>query len=178
MRTILWTVGMLLFAVTASAQPPVITSTEGSAPAVMVGPGWEAFPNVEYQGGDATQPKKRAGMLVLTDSTLAFYECTWGGCITDKKQSMIRGPAIFMVALKSVTDASSSNQVRGSTMGGKLLLGGLAGDRTEEFFGFVYESKNSAESPVFKTMKSQSGAIEAKIKFRLKKLGVALTEKP
>ena len=59
-------------------------------------------------------------------------------------------------------------------MGSKLALGLLAGDRKEELVGLVYESATSAEAPIFKTQKAQAAALEAKIRFRLKKLGVVL----
>lgn len=147
---------------------------DAQPPAVIARDGWEAFPVVEYQGGDATQPKKRAGMLVLTDSTLALHECYWTGCYDFKKQEKppFRAEPLYLIPLRAVREVSASSQVRGPSTSSRIAWGMLASDRTEEFVGLVYESASSAEAPVFKTMKSQSGAIEAKVRFRLKKLGV------
>lgn len=153
--------------------PVVVSSQPYSGPSILVRDGWEGFPAVEYQGGDGTMPKKRTGMLVLTDSTLGFYSCPYD-CEHDSKKPKFFDKPIFRLPLASVKEVSSSSQVRGATFGSKLMLGAFAGDRTEEFFGFVYESSTSAEAPVFKTMKAQSGAIEAKVKFRLKKLGLTV----
>jgi hypothetical protein len=160
-----------------SAQTPLVVSKEGGSPPFVSGEGFEAF-NVEYQGGDATHSKKRWGMLVITDSTVGFYECLWSGCLADKKKSMIKEPPIWLIPLEYVKEVSSSNQVRGATVGGKLMWGSLAGDRTEEFVGLVYESETNAEAPIFKTRTAQSGAVEAKIRFRLKRKGISISPPP
>lgn len=158
---------------TAKAQAPVIIVADGPAPSVIVGAGWEAFPEIYYQGGDASQPKKRNGMLVLTDSALAFYECAKTACLPNGSKSMIRGDAWWTVPLKSMKEIRASNRASGSMSDSRLLLG-LGGDRNDDMIGFVYETSSSAEAPIFKTRNAQAAAIEAKVKFRLKKLGVAL----
>lgn len=159
------------------AQGPHIVTAEAS-PTIIVGQGWEAFPEVYYRGGDATQAKKRYGMLVLTDSTLALYECTVSYCGSDEKKSMIRGRAFWEIRLTSIKEISASTLFKGTSMGSKFMLGALAGDGSEELVGVVYETDASAEAPVFKTRKAQAAAIEAKLKFRLKKLGIAAPLSP
>lgn len=151
-----------------TAQPPVAIARDG----------WEAFPQVEYVGGDASQPKKRAGMLVLTDSSLAMHPCVWDGCYDHIKQQKLpyKPEPYYIIPLKGISEVSSSSQVRGPSVGGRIAWGVLATDRTEELFGLVYETATSAEAPVFKTMKAQAGAIEAKVRFRLKKLGLSVPQ--
>jgi len=146
----------------------------GRAQVVIARDGWEAFPNVGYEGGDATQPKKRNGVLVLTDSTLGLYQCHDPYCEDRGKYFVRWDKPFFIVPLRQITEVSSSSQVRGSSVAGKLAFGLLANDRAEEYFGFVYESATSAESPVFKVQKTQSGALEAKVKFRQRKLGMTV----
>lgn len=145
--------------------------------AIIARGGWEAFPNVEYQGGDATQPKRLQGMLVLTDSTIALHACAWVSCgpvPNDTSKPPFAAKALFTIALRDIKDVSSVSQVRGPGVGDKIALGMLAGDRTEEAVGIVYETATSAEAPFFKTLKTHANAVEAKIRFRLKKLGIEL----
>jgi hypothetical protein len=149
------------------------------APAVIAGDGWEAFPNVEYQGGDARFPKQLFGILVLTDSTLGFYPCrvtTEFSCRDAKGKSIWKDQPYFMIALSAVQHLQSSSRVRGASAGAKLMIGGLAGDRAQNFVSIVHETDSSAEAPLFQTTMAQSGAFEAKLRFRLKKLGRPLPE--
>ena len=154
------------FSPAAFAQPPVIIARDG----------WEAFPEVEYQGGDATKPKKMYGMIVLTDSTIALHRCRWQYCEDDRKE--VKTPflpePLYLIPLRRIQEISASSQVRGPSVGSRIAFGLLAGDQKQEFVGLVYETESSAEAPVFRTLKTQSGAIEAKVRFRLKKLGVEL----
>jgi hypothetical protein len=136
--------------------------------------GRDEFQRVEYVGGDASQPKKEYGWLVLTDSTIAIHGCPQVACPHDKKRRYYREEPEYTVHLRHITEVTSSSQVRGPSTGSRLALGFLAGDRTEEFVGLVYETENAVEAPVFKTQRAQSAALEAKIKFRLKRLGVEL----
>jgi hypothetical protein len=162
-KTILFTLSLVIV--------PALTHAQGSA--IYVGDGFEAFPNVEYQGGDASQPaKKRIGMLVLTDSTLAFHACRWDMCVNARKGQNVlpfTEEAIMTMPLRAIKDITNDTQVRGATKTRKLLIGGLASDRSEEMVTVVYETASSAETPVFNTMKTQSASIAAKVKFRIKK---------
>lgn len=136
--------------------------------------GWEGFPMVEYKGGDAAYRKKGFGMLVLTDSTIAFYECITLSCGKTKRGYFEDKGLIWSHPIKSVTDVSSSSQNKGASLTGRVMFGVLATDNNEEYFGFTYETDKTAESPVFKVPKTFSGAMEAKLKFRMKKLGVSV----
>ncbi len=138
--------------------------------------GWEAFPFVQYQGGVGSMSKKVTGVLVLTDSTIALHECAVSSCSDDKKKGVFKETALLVVQLKSIQEVSSSTQVRGPTVGARLAFGLLAGDRTEEYFGVAFETATTAEAPIFKTRKTQAAMIDAKIRFRLKKLGLELKD--
>lgn len=147
---------------------------------IYVKDGWEAFPNVEYQGGDATQPKRLQGMLVLTDSTIALHPCAWVSCgpvPNDTTKPPFAPKPFFTIRLSELKEVASSSDVRGPSAGAKLMVGALAGDRKDEFVGLVYETSSRAEAPTFRTEKTHANAIEAKIRFRLKKLGIDLTAK-
>lgn len=135
--------------------------------------GDDLFNAVQYLGGDAAYPKKRWAVLLLTDSTLSLHDCRDSGC--EKREGTIRlKPAWMTIDLRSIKEVASSSQVRGPSTGSRIAFGLLAGDRTEEYVGLVYETASNAEAPVFETAKAHSGALEAKIRFRLKKLGVDL----
>lgn len=167
----------LIAAPALAAQGPVIVSREVVPPNVIAGDGWEAFPEVEYLGGDAGSEKKQLGVLVLTDSALSLYACADSRCLGRKTDSIIKGAPLWTISLRAIKEISSSTSFKGTSTGSKLLLGGLAGDKSDEQVGIVYETARSAEAPVFKTRNAQAAAIEAKVKFRLSKLGVVLREK-
>jgi hypothetical protein len=140
--------------------------------------GWEAFV-VEWMGGDATRAAKRhMAILVLDDTSMTLYACNVSPhCMTNGKGPPHKGPPLYSIQLKSVKDVTSSSQFRGQGTLAKLALGGLAGDANDELVNVDYETASSAESPVFKTERAQSAALESKIRFRLKKLGVTIPEK-
>ena len=157
-----------------------MTHAQPAPNAIFARDGWEAFPGVEYQGGDATQPKKRWGMLVLTDTTIGLYPCVYESCRDGDKKGVKRpfnDPAFFIIPLSAIKDVTSSARSRSASTSEKFFLGGLAGSQSEDFVGLVYETGASAEAPVFKTGKAQSTAVDAKIRFRLKKLGIELQDK-
>ncbi len=147
------------------------------AQTIIAKPDREEFEGVEYVGGDATQPKKLYGWLVLTDSTLSIHDCSGRReyCGAKEKGNYYKPEPLFTIDLRRITSVESSSDVRGANAGSKILVGALAGDRKEEFVGLTYETKSSAEAPIFKTQKAQSAALEAKIRYRMKKLGVALS---
>lgn len=141
--------------------------------------GYEAFPWVEYVGGDARFPKKGIGVLVLTDSTLGFYNCRRTSCADTKAGpfNAEKGP-IWLVRLTRITEVSSSTQNRGPSVPGRILFGTLATDSNVDYFGFTHETDSSAEAPVFKTLTAVAGALEAKVRYRMKKAGIALPSPP
>lgn len=157
---------LLALASSAAAQEPII-----------VGDGFEAFPGVEYRGGDARFSKQVFGVLILTDSSLAFHQCTpteYYACHPRGDDPFWKAEPLFVVPLAALREVQVSSRVRDATAGSKLLLGIFAGDREEEYIGFVHETVTSAEAPVFRTMKTQAGAIEAKVRYRMEKLGLEL----
>jgi len=126
----------------------VLAPQSRRAQAVIARNGWEAFPGVEYQGGDGTQPKKRWGVLALTDSALGFYPCfDIEYCQERKGKLLVWDKPIFVVPLRQVTEVSSSSQVRGASVTGKLAFGLLANDRAVEFFGFVLSLHRAPNRP-------------------------------
>lgn len=142
-----------------------------AADVIIAGEGWEAFPDVRYEGGDARHSRKLTGVLVLTDSTLGFYPCRHGQCVPDKTRPIWKEPAHFIIPLTAIETVEASSRVRAPGVGSKIVWGMFANDRAEEFVGIVHETESSAEAPVFKVRQTQSSAIDAKIRFRLKKLG-------
>lgn len=155
----------------------VLAGTSISAQKIIAKEGREEFEGVEYVGGDATHPKKVSGWLVLKDSTLSIHKCIRDCQASDTKPYYDSLPD-YQFELRSVTSVTSSSDVRGASVGSKMLFGGLAGDRKQEFVLVRYENDRSAEAPYFKTKKSQSASLEAKIRFRLKKLGVVIPDAP
>jgi hypothetical protein len=142
--------------------------------AMYASDGWEAFPNVSYQGGDATQPKRRFGMLVLTDSTIALHECANISCFDNSKGKLpFKAQPWFSIALSSLTQIAHSSQVR-KDGAATFFLGALADGDSEGFVGFVYQTARNVEAPLFKMKKEQSGVLDAKVRFRLKRLGIEL----
>lgn len=114
------------------------------------------------------------GVLVLTDSALGFYPCRvrqQGGCAVDKGKSVWTEPAHFVIALTGVQSLESSSRVRNASAGDRLLIGSLASDRPQNFITVAHETAASAEAPMFRTEVTQAGALDAKIRFRMKKLG-------
>lgn len=127
-----------------------------------------------YLGGDAKETKKREGIIVLTDSAIAFYECRWRYCETRRDTLFDAAQLIWRRPLTQIKGVSASTQNRGPSVLGRATFGVLAMDQNKEYFGFTYETETSAEAPVFETMKTVAGALEAKVRFRLKKLGIEL----
>lgn len=137
--------------------------------------GYEAFPNVEYRGGDATQPKRLYGYLVLTDSTIALHPCFSGSrCLEDKKKGLFEPTPYFTIRLSTLKAIQNSASEKGAGIGEKLLIGNLAGGQKEGIVALTYETATSVEAPVFKTDEAHGVALEAKLRFRLKKLGIEL----
>lgn len=144
----------LLFALAVSVLP----AASARAQTIYTGDGWEAVFKVELRGGDATYKGKRNGILVLTDSTIALHDCAEivnQACYySDKKKAPFTPTPFYSIKLLDVKGvASSSDWVR-----------------------VTYETKSSVEVPTFAMGRSYGPAIDAKIRFRLKKLGVTIPE--
>jgi hypothetical protein len=109
-------------------------------------------------------------VLVLTDTALAFFPCLSDYCDDRKNELPWKDPMYFSVPLARITGVQSSSQVRGPGVGGRIMLGLLAGDRTEGMFAVVHETDSSAEVPLFKLSVAQAGALDAKLRYRLARI--------
>lgn len=143
---------------------------------IIVGDGFEGFPMVDNKGGDSRFQKKGYGILVLTDSTLAFYSCAGASCKKHQGAYFTPEANIWSVPLTRIRSLSSNPQNRGASVGNRVLFGALASDTYEELFAFTHDTETSAEAPVFKTPWHMSLAMEAKLRFRLRKFGIELLQ--
>lgn len=117
----------------------------------------EMFPDVEYVAGKDNFPEKQKGTLMIGSEDLRFV---------DKN-----GNLIFAIPLSTVTEVTQDVQIRDASVGKKLLFGGLAGSRKQEFIQITSETENSAEGVVFKVKQGTSLNVMAKVRFAVKKAG-------
>ena len=117
----------------------------------------EIFPDVEYISGKDNFPDKQKGTLMIGAEELRFV---------DKN-----GQLIFVIPLTTVTEVTKDVQIRDASVGKKLLFGGLAGSRKQEFVQITSETENSAEGVVFKVKQGTSVNVIAKVRFAVKKAG-------
>ena len=117
----------------------------------------DLFPDVEYVAGKDNFPEKQKGTLMIGADELRFV---------DKN-----GKLIFAIPLTSVTEVTQDVQIRDASVGKKLLFGGLAGSRKQEFIQITSETENSAEGVVFKVKQGTSVNVMAKVRFAVKKAG-------
>ena len=115
----------------------------------------EVFQDVEYISGHANMENKEKGMLLIGESELRFTKNN--------------GDVLFAIPLSAVTEVSSQVEVRDGSVGKKLLFGGLAGSRKQDFVQVSYETDKLAEGLVFKVKQGKSTGIVAKLKFAAKK---------
>ncbi len=112
-------------------------------------PYWNVFP----RGGDSQLPSDIPMTLMMTDSTL---ELRW--------KSSRDEPADYVIPIRMIVETSGrSNRVGGS------LTNWASG---EESITIVYEHEKDAEAPLFKTDVGDSAQIAARIRFRMRKLGI------
>ena len=124
----------------------------------------DLFPDVEYVAGKDNFPEKQKGTLMIGADELRFV---------DKN-----GKLIFAIPLTSVTEVTQDVQIRDASVGKKLLFGGLAGSRKQEFIQITSETENSAEGVVFKVKQGTSVNIMAKVRFGVKKAGGRAAQAP
>ncbi|MEO8637234.1 MAG: hypothetical protein ABI587_18310 [Gemmatimonadales bacterium] len=124
----------------------------------------DLFPDVEYVAGKDNFPEKQKGTLMIGADELRFV---------DKN-----GELIFAIPLTSVTEVTQDVQIRDASVGKKLLFGGLAGSRKQEFIQITSETENSAEGVVFKVKQGTSVNIMAKVRFAVKKAGGRAAQVP
>ena len=115
----------------------------------------DMYPEVEYISGHENMTNKQKGTLLIGDSELKFT----------KKD----GTILFSVPFSGVTEVSNQSDIRDASVGKKLLWGGLAGSRKQEFLQVAFETDKMAEGLVFKVKQGTSAGMVAKIKFAVKK---------
>ncbi|MGH7483970.1 MAG: hypothetical protein ACREMY_00015 [bacterium] len=115
----------------------------------------EMYPEVEYISGHAGMTDKEKGTLLIGESEVRFT----------KKD----GTVLFAVPLSGVTEVSNQTEIRDGSVGKKLLFGGLAGSRKQDFVQVSYETEQLAEGLVFKVKQGTATGIVAKLKFAVKK---------
>ncbi|MBA3317691.1 MAG: hypothetical protein H0T50_06315 [Gemmatimonadales bacterium] len=79
------------------------------------------------------------------------------------------GTAVFSVPLAAITEVGNQTDIRDASVGKKLLFGGLAGSRKQDFVQVTYETEKLAEGLVFKVKQGTSTGVVAKVKFAVKK---------
>jgi hypothetical protein len=119
----------------------------------------EMFPDAEYVAGKDGFADKAKGTLILGTEELRFVNKD--------------GNLIFAIPVASITEVTQDVQVRDASVGKKLLFGGLAGSRKQEFVQITSESATTAEGIVFKVKQGTSVNVVAKIKFAVKRAGAA-----
>jgi hypothetical protein len=117
----------------------------------------EMFPDVEYVAGKDGFTEKSKGTLVLSPEELRFVNKD--------------GNLIFALPVASITEVTQDVQVRDASVGKKLLFGGLAGSRKQEFVQITSETAKTAEGVVFMVKQGTSVNVVAKIKFAMKHAG-------
>lgn len=148
-------------------------------PGIVTGEGWEAFPWIEYKGGHAQHSRVGWGLLLLTDSTLAFHECYLEQCPPQRGGRQRWKPtAIFSIRLRSITDVQSATRVKPASASARFMIGMLATDKNENLLAVTFETASSAEAPVFALGDGQASALDAKIRFRLKRIRGDSTQPP
>lgn len=132
----------------------LVIASFGAAPlgAQSSSPGKGVFWDVEYRGGDSHIKSSEVGSIMLTDSTVEFYKANG------------RVPMLVIPIVKISAISGRSNRI------GASLTNWASGD---ESLTITYDGSNDAEAPVFKTGGSETAQIEARIRYRMRKLGVA-----
>lgn len=163
---------LLALPVIAGAQADRIEARPGG---IAAGPGWEAFPGLLYLGGHSAMPKEMGGLiLVLTDSTLSVYKCRLGGCAVRPDMDPWLGAPLFETRLDRIVTSTAETRVREAGLGSRILVGVLAGDRKEETYTVTFDTETTAETPSFRTAITGAAAIDAKVRFRRRKMGKPL----
>lgn len=132
----------------------------------------EHFEDVRYIGGHAAYKPPHTGWLVLADSALEYHECFVIGCSKNRDGRAIQDAAQMVIPYRKMTDVSGATERHGASVGSRFLLGSLASERRDESVTIAFDSETSAEAPVFQTKEHESAQLVAKIKFKLRKLGL------
>jgi len=115
----------------------------------------DVFKDVEYLDGKAGFPNRIKGTLIVAPQALRFLDQD--------------GEMVFSIPIETIKDVTNDVQIRDASVGMKLLFGGLAGSRKQEFVQISTESADCAEGVVFKVKQNQSLNATAKIRFAVKR---------
>lgn len=121
---------------------------------------------VDYRGGDSDLKPVKYGRLVLTDTTIVFLEQHNDG----------KKPPLFVIPIKGITSVGSAMDHRVAGTGQKLLIGSLASGTNDETVTIAFDGATDAQAPLFNIDAGRSAEFVAKVKFRMKKLGVAVKD--
>jgi hypothetical protein len=115
----------------------------------------DMFQDTEYISGKSGFDEKVKGTLFVAPQAMRFMTK--------------EGTVLFSIPIEHITEASQDVQIRDASVGKKLLWGGLAGSRKQEFVQVTTESEETAEGVVFKVKQGTSVNVIAKIRYAMKK---------
>jgi hypothetical protein len=115
--------------------------------------------DVDYVSGHDGLSEKSKGILILSQQGVRF---------TDGD-----GKVILDLPIATVVGASESSDIRDASFGKKMLFGGFAGTRKQEFLTVQTETSANAEALIFKLKQHTAAGVVAKINFYKKKSGAA-----
>ncbi|MEO8030484.1 MAG: hypothetical protein ABI765_06530 [Gemmatimonadota bacterium] len=120
----------------------------------------DIIPKVRYKGGHAGWAEDEIrGSLMIGDTTVTFQDD--------------EGKRTLTIPVRNITEVAAQTQRKEASVGSKLLFGKLARSRQEEFVQVSYDLPDNAEAITFRFEPNTSAAAMAKIKFRMRKMGVA-----
>lgn len=114
----------------------------------------DMFKDVEYQAGKDGFADKIKGTLIVAPQALRFMDQT--------------GKLVFSIPVETIIEVKNDVQIRDASAGKKLLFGGLAGSRKQEFVMITSETSASAEGVVFKVKQNESLNMVAKVQFAMR----------
>jgi hypothetical protein len=114
----------------------------------------ESFKDVEYVSGKDGHNKKVKGVLTVGTEVITFSD--------------IRGRLVFEIPVAQITEVSNEALVTDASVGSKMLFGGFAGSRKQEFVVITAESDSTAEGIQFKVKQGTSANVVAKVRFAVK----------
>lgn len=114
--------------------------------------------DVEYVSGKSGFPEKIKGMLLISAEGVKFQK---------------KDQVVFTIPAVTITEVSKQTDIRDGSVGKKILFGGLAGSRKQEFINLATETDSTAEGLVFKVKQGTSQGPVTKIRFYAKKARAA-----
>lgn len=111
--------------------------------------------DVDYVSGRDGLSEKTKGILIVSEQGVRF---------TDHD-----GKLVLDLPIASVVGASEASDIRDASFGKKMLFGGFAGTRKQEFLTVQTETSANAEALIFKLKQHTAAGAVAKINFYKKK---------